>query len=81
MAFSTLGTVIKAETVLEEKRCVEKTWLNWWDDLENKVCCKVRTSGHDLITPFRSGLKSQVWNSMARTPLGHSARRRPWRPD
>ena len=36
MAFSVLGTVIK-ETILEEKRCVEKTWPNWWDDLENKV--------------------------------------------
>lgn len=39
MAFSVLGTVIK-ETVLEEKRCVEKTWPNWWDDLENKVYWK-----------------------------------------
>ena len=36
MAFSVLGSVIK-DTVLEEKRCVEKTWPNWWDDLENKV--------------------------------------------
>lgn len=36
MAFSVLGAVIK-NTVLEEKRCVEKTWPNWWDDLENKV--------------------------------------------
>jgi pentafunctional AROM polypeptide len=36
MAFSVLGTVISG-TVLEEKRCVEKTWPNWWDDLENKV--------------------------------------------
>lgn len=36
MAFSVLGTVIE-ETILEEKRCVEKTWPNWWDDLENKV--------------------------------------------
>lgn len=36
MAFSVLGTVIK-NTVIEEKRCVEKTWPNWWDDLENKV--------------------------------------------
>ncbi|KAJ7040729.1 Shikimate dehydrogenase [Mycena alexandri] len=32
MAFSVLGTVIP-ETILEEKRCVEKTWPNWWDDL------------------------------------------------
>ena len=36
MAFSVLGTVIGG-TILEEKRCVEKTWPNWWDDLENKV--------------------------------------------
>jgi len=36
MAFSVLATVV-GETVVEEKRCVEKTWPNWWDDLENKV--------------------------------------------
>lgn len=36
MAFSVLSTVIK-NTIIEEKRCVEKTWPNWWDDLENKV--------------------------------------------
>ena len=37
MAFSVLGSVVE-DAVLEEKRCVEKTWPNWWDDLENKVC-------------------------------------------
>jgi hypothetical protein len=36
MAFSVLSTVIE-NTIIEEKRCVEKTWPNWWDDLENKV--------------------------------------------
>ena len=36
MAFSVLGSVVKG-TIIEEKRCVEKTWPNWWDDLENKV--------------------------------------------
>ena len=36
MAFSVLATVVSG-TVIEEKRCVEKTWPNWWDDLENKV--------------------------------------------
>ncbi len=36
MAFSVLGTVVN-EAIIEEKRCVEKTWPNWWDDLENKV--------------------------------------------
>ena len=37
MAFSVLGTAVNG-TILEEKRCVEKTWPNWWDDLQNKVC-------------------------------------------
>lgn len=36
MAFSVLSALIP-ETIIEEKRCVEKTWPNWWDDLENKV--------------------------------------------
>jgi pentafunctional AROM polypeptide len=36
MAHSVLATVVRG-TVLDEKRCVEKTWPNWWDDLENKV--------------------------------------------
>ncbi|KAI0275856.1 EPSP synthase-domain-containing protein [Russula aff. rugulosa BPL654] len=40
MAFSVLGSVV-SETILEEKRCVEKTWPNWWDDLENKIGLKV----------------------------------------
>ncbi|KAI0251026.1 EPSP synthase-domain-containing protein [Lactifluus subvellereus] len=40
MAFSVLGSVVN-ETVIEEKRCVEKTWPNWWDDLENKIGLKV----------------------------------------
>ena len=37
MAFSVLGTVVRG-TILEEKRCVEKTWPDFWDSLENKVC-------------------------------------------
>ncbi|TBU57260.1 Pentafunctional AroM protein [Dichomitus squalens] len=36
MAFSVLGSVVK-DTIIEEKRCVEKTWPNWWDDLLNKI--------------------------------------------
>lgn len=36
MAFAVLATVV-GDTIIEEKRCVEKTWPNWWDDLENKV--------------------------------------------
>jgi pentafunctional AROM polypeptide len=36
MAFAVLSSVVD-KTVIEEKRCVEKTWPNFWDDLENKV--------------------------------------------
>ena len=35
MAFGVLGSVVK-DTIIEEKRCVEKTWPSWWDDLTNK---------------------------------------------
>ncbi|KAK8869881.1 pentafunctional AROM polypeptide [Kwoniella newhampshirensis] len=36
MAFSVLACVID-KTIIEEKRCVEKTWPNFWDDLQNKI--------------------------------------------
>jgi pentafunctional AROM polypeptide len=36
MAHSVLAALVPG-TVLDEKRCVEKTWPSWWDDLENKV--------------------------------------------
>ncbi|SJL09238.1 probable Pentafunctional AROM polypeptide [Armillaria ostoyae] len=48
MAFSVLGCVIQG-TVIEEKRCVEKTWPNWWDDLENKIGLFVK--GVETPTP------------------------------
>lgn len=42
MAFSVLATLAPgAGAVIEEKRCVEKTWPNWWDDLERKMGIKV----------------------------------------
>ncbi|KAG8221540.1 EPSP synthase-domain-containing protein [Butyriboletus roseoflavus] len=41
MAFSVLATVVDG-TIIEEKRCVEKTWPNWWDDLENKIGIQVQ---------------------------------------
>ncbi|KAJ1022652.1 hypothetical protein NDA18_004994 [Ustilago nuda] len=36
MAFSVLSSLAPG-AILEEKRCVEKTWPNWWDDLERKL--------------------------------------------
>lgn len=47
MAFSVLSTVVEG-TIIEEKRCVEKTWPNWWDDLENKIGLTVQ--GVDLAS-------------------------------
>jgi pentafunctional AROM polypeptide len=51
MAHSVLAALVPG-TVLDEKRCVEKTWPNWWDDLENKV-------GDRVIKP-RQGWEADV---------------------
>lgn len=48
MAFAVLATVVNG-TIIEEKRCVEKTWPNWWDDLENKVRGTVYSHSHYFI--------------------------------
>ncbi|KAJ3811421.1 Shikimate dehydrogenase [Lentinula lateritia] len=48
MAFSVLASLVPG-TILEEKRCVEKTWPNWWDDLQNKIGLEVK--GVELSTP------------------------------
>lgn len=38
MAFSVLASVPGGPgAILDEKRCVEKTWPSWWDDLSNKL--------------------------------------------
>ena len=36
MAFSVLACAVD-RTIIKEKRCVGKTWPNFWDDLQNKV--------------------------------------------
>jgi pentafunctional AROM polypeptide len=41
MAFSVLSCVVP-ETIITEKRCVEKTWPNWWDDLSRIVSATLR---------------------------------------
>lgn len=53
MAFSVLALVTPGPgTILDEKRCVEKTWPNWWDDLERVVGVKVQ--GADAPAPSTS---------------------------
>ncbi|AAW41820.1 hypothetical protein CNBB3730 [Cryptococcus deneoformans B-3501A] len=47
MAFAVLSCIID-ETIIEEKRCVEKTWPNFWDDLQNKI--GVAVEGVELET-------------------------------
>ena len=38
MAFSVLATVPGGHgAIIEEKRCVEKTWPSWWDDLTTRI--------------------------------------------
>ncbi|KAG0019084.1 3-dehydroquinate dehydratase (3-dehydroquinase) [Podila clonocystis] len=37
MSFSVLATVVPGGTIIREKKCVEKTWPTWWDDLESKL--------------------------------------------
>lgn len=46
MSFSVLSTVVPSGTIIQEKKCVEKTWPAWWDDLEGKM--GVRLNGVDL---------------------------------
>ncbi|KAJ7054087.1 Shikimate dehydrogenase [Mycena amicta] len=53
MAFSVLSTVV-ANTIIEEKRCVEKTWPNWWDDLENKIGVSVQGVDVARLNPVAS---------------------------
>ncbi|KAF9465912.1 Shikimate dehydrogenase [Collybia nuda] len=64
MAFSVLSSVI-SETVIEEKRCVEKTWPNWWDDLENKIGLKVEGVDLASVTPKASASGTNSYNTDA----------------
>lgn len=51
MAFSVLGAVAPMPgTTLLEKRCVEKTWPGWWDDLQTRL--GVPVSGAQLEAPL-----------------------------
>ncbi|KAF9432179.1 3-dehydroquinate dehydratase (3-dehydroquinase) [Entomortierella beljakovae] len=37
MSFSVLANVVPGGTIIREKKCVEKTWPTWWDDLEGRL--------------------------------------------
>ncbi|KAI9274239.1 EPSP synthase-domain-containing protein [Sporodiniella umbellata] len=46
MSFSVFSTIVPNGTIVTDKKCVEKTWPTWWDDLEGKL--GVRLNGIDL---------------------------------
>ena len=47
MSFSVLGCGLKGETIIHEKKCVEKTWPGWWDTLSGSF--KVKLAGIDIL--------------------------------
>ncbi|KAF9335765.1 3-dehydroquinate dehydratase (3-dehydroquinase) [Podila minutissima] len=49
MSFSVLASVVPGGTIIREKKCVEKTWPTWWDDLESKL--NGRITDADLGVP------------------------------
>ncbi|WFD01279.1 hypothetical protein MYAM1_004041 [Malassezia yamatoensis] len=69
MAFSVLGTVAPPQGVtLLEKRCVEKTWPGWWDDLQ--LTLGVPVSAAQLDTPLVSVPEAvSSWKPHAWAPL------------
>ncbi|KAI9483923.1 MAG: EPSP synthase-domain-containing protein [Benjaminiella poitrasii] len=56
MSFSVLSTVVPHGTIITDKKCVEKTWPTWWDDLEGKL--GVRLNGIDLGKKLSDSEKS-----------------------
>jgi pentafunctional AROM polypeptide len=58
MAFSVLGTVPGGKgLILNEKRCVEKTWPSWWDDLSTKLGIQLDgVPAHEKLTHSASAV-------------------------
>ncbi|OCF35426.1 pentafunctional AROM polypeptide [Kwoniella heveanensis BCC8398] len=69
MAFSVLACIIE-KTIIEEKRCVEKTWPNFWDDLQNKI--GINVEGVELETH-----KQASTSGKAVSPSDHSQAEHP----
>ncbi|WVR05112.1 pentafunctional AROM polypeptide [Kwoniella sp. DSM 27419] len=69
MAHAVLACIID-KTIIEEKRCVEKTWPNFWDDLQNKI--GVNVEGVELETHKQastSGKSAAADQSQADHPI------------
>ncbi|ODQ67067.1 shikimate dehydrogenase [Nadsonia fulvescens var. elongata DSM 6958] len=57
MSFSLLASTLPEDVLIQERRCVEKTWPGWWDVLHTTF--NVPLTGHDAQT---SELKSRAVN-------------------
>ncbi|WWC90083.1 pentafunctional AROM polypeptide [Kwoniella dendrophila CBS 6074] len=68
MAFSVLACIIE-KTIIEEKRCVEKTWPNFWDDLQNKIGIPVE--GVELDTHKQASTSAKTITSADRSQADH----------
>ncbi|KAJ9128039.1 hypothetical protein QFC24_000330 [Naganishia onofrii] len=70
MAFSVLSCVVP-ETIITEKRCVEKTWPNWWDDLSRIIGIPVE--GVDLAEMTGQSSTAARYSGGARPGYAESA--------
>ncbi|UZJ56430.1 hypothetical protein CBS101457_005750 [Exobasidium rhododendri] len=75
MAFTVLATLAPNQgAIIDERRCVEKTWPNWWDDLETRLGIKVQ----GLDTPATASSSSRATATLSRiskslTPVQYEA--------
>ncbi|KAI8059587.1 hypothetical protein BC940DRAFT_247460 [Gongronella butleri] len=75
MSFAVLASVVPNGTIIQEKKCVEKTWPTWWDDLERKM--GVRLNGVDqgqLQTDAAAGFKKTRPGNNASAVLANNAK-------
>ncbi|WVW83179.1 pentafunctional AROM polypeptide [Kwoniella bestiolae CBS 10118] len=68
MAFSVLACIVE-KTIIEEKRCVEKTWPNFWDDLQNKIGIPVE--GVELETHKQASTSAKPATSVDQSQSDH----------
>ena len=60
MAFSVLAAIPGGSgAILEERRCVEKTWPSWWDDLSSKLGIACQGIQLQTVSPEQNHVAEQ----------------------
>ncbi|KAJ1930229.1 3-dehydroquinate dehydratase (3-dehydroquinase) [Tieghemiomyces parasiticus] len=85
MSFSVLGCAVPGATNIQERKCVEKTWPNWWDALEHQLGVQLHgfdthaAVAHDttarLSPPGEATLVLIGMRGSGKTTLGRAAAR------